>query len=299
MLNPRHLKVFISVYEEGSMTAAAEKIHMSQPAVSQTIRDIEDRYGVDFFERYGSKIYVTEAGKILYMYSKRIMNLYRDMDEAIMRNEGVREIRVGANISAGTAHLSELISQFNQRFPDISVKAMVFQSPVLLKALQQNELDLALVEDQKSENNFTEFIMEPYYEDKIVVISSPSHPLAGKSVDLEKLSDETFLFREKTAGVREKFDGILAAKGIEVNVGWECTSSEALTDAVMRNMGIAVLPYLLVKKELDEGNVSEIRLNDADLSRKLNITYHKDKVLTQPLCSFMELARSLGRKRFK
>lgn len=293
MLTPRQLEIFSSVFEEGSMTGAARKIHMSQPAVSQTIREIEDQYGTELFERYGSKLYVTEAGRILYHYSRRIMNLYRDLDEAIQLNDGVREIRVGANISAGTAQLIGLIQKFNQSYPNIAVKTMVFQAPVLLKALQQNELDIALVEDQKKTGGFGDFVMEPYYKDRIMVACSTDHPFAGQSVKIRALENETFLFREKGAGVRDMFDNILSLKGMQVNVGWECTSTDAIVEAVKLNMGIAVLPYLLVKKYLDAGEISEITISDVWLSRNLNITYHKDKVLTKPLRDFIDLVREL------
>ena len=293
MINPRQLELFTAVYEEGSMTAAARKLHMSQPAVSQAVKDIEDRYDTGLFERRGSKLYITEAGRTLYGFSKRILNLYSDMDEAIRLNEGVREIRVGANISAGTAHLTKLITRFNEKYPDIAVKAMVFQGPVLLRALHHNELDIALIEDQKNSPEMSDIITEPYYKDRIAVIASTDHPCAGKKVELSQLADETFLFREKSAGVRKLFDGILTAKGLSVNIGWECTSSEALADAVKLKMGIAVLPYLLIKDQLDAGKIAEIRIKDADLSRNLNIAYHRDKILTDPLLYFIDRVRNI------
>ncbi|MCR5388661.1 MAG: LysR family transcriptional regulator, partial [Lachnospiraceae bacterium] len=144
MINPRQLEIFMAVCDEKSMTAAAKKLYMTQPAVSQTIKDVEGQYNCELFERHGTKLYITEAGKVLYEYARRIMNLYRDLDNAISLNSGVREIRVGANISAGTAHLTELICRFSERYPDIAVKAMVFQAPVLFNALKNNELDIAL-----------------------------------------------------------------------------------------------------------------------------------------------------------
>ena len=293
MLSTRQLVIFSAVYEEGSMTAAAGKIHMSQPAVSQTIREIEEEYGTEVFERYGSRLFVTDAGEILYGYAKRILNLYRDLDQEIRQNDGVREIRVGGNISAGTAQMTGLVTRFCQLYPDIHVKVMVFQAPVLLRALQRNELDLALVEDQKDRNYWGELILEPYYHDRIIVIGSPDHPFAGKTVRLQDLSEETFLFRERGAGVRDMFDSILNLRKMSVKVGWECTSTDALVEAVRLKMGIAVLPYLLVKKRLDAGEIREIRLSDVSLERRLNIARHKDKVLTKPLRDFMELVRML------
>lgn len=295
MLTPRQLEVFVSVYEENGMTAAARKLYMTQPAVSQIIKDIEDEYMIDLFERYGSKLFVTQAGEVLYNYSKRIMNLYNDLDEAIKLNDGVREIRIGANISAGTAQLTGFILDFKELYPDITVKSKVAQAPSILRGLIQNELDIILVEDQKKNVNYGDVIMEPYYDDRLAVVCAPLHPLADKKVKIKKLENETFLLREKGAGVRDMFDEILSVKGVKIDVAWECTSTDAISEAVKLNMGIAVLPYLLVKKYLDARELSEIYISDISLSRKLNITYHKDKILTKPLQDFMNIVRNCSK----
>ncbi len=295
MISNRQLEVFAAVYEERSMTAAARKIHMTQPAVSQMIKDIENAYETKLFERYGSRLHVTQAGNILYDYARRIMNLYTDLDEEIRRNEGVREIRIGGNISVGTAQMIYLVDEFNKLHPDIKVKVMVYQAPVIMNAILNNELDVAMVEDQTGNSFSGEFISEPYYLDKIVITASPEHRFAGKTVKLKELQNENFLFRERGAGVRDKFDHILRSHDVNVNVVWQCTSTEAIVSAVSRNMGISVLPYLLVKDFLDKGVINEIKLSDVSLSRNLNIIFHKDKVITKPLEDFINIVRSFGK----
>lgn len=292
MLSNRQLEIFIAVYEEGSMTAAARKIHMTQPAISQTIKEIEYQYNTEMFERYGARLHITQAGKTLYKYAKRILNLYKDLDEAIMLHDGVKEIRIGANISAGTAQIMPLLESYKKLHPDIEVKVMVFQAPVLLKAIQENELDLALIEDQKKNSGYGDLIMEPYYQDRITVVASNNHAFAGKTTTLKQLVNENFLFRERGAGVRDMFDNILNSKNLSVNIGWQCTSTEAIVDAVEHEIGIAVLPYLLIKKYLDAGQIQEITLSDVSLSRMLNIVYHKDKVITQPLQDMINLVKA-------
>ena len=173
MISNRQLEVFAAVYEERSMTAAGRRIHMTQPAVSQTIKDIENIYETQLFERYGSRLHVTQAGNILYDYARRIMNLYADLDEEIRRNEGVREIRVGGNISVGTAQMIYLVEEFNKIHPDIKVKVMVYQAPVIMNAILNNELDVAMVEDQTGNTFNQEYISEPS-RTSTVCFGSPS-----------------------------------------------------------------------------------------------------------------------------
>ncbi len=296
MISNRQLEVFAAVYEERSMTAAGRRIHMTQPAVSQTIKDIENIYETQLFERYGSRLHVTQAGNILYDYARRIMNLYADLDEEIRRNEGIKEIRVGGNISVGTAQMIYLVEEFKKIHPDIDVKVMVYQAPVIMNAILNNELDVAMLEDQTGNTFNREYLSEPYYLDKIVIVASPEHRFAGKTVKLKELENEGFLFRERGAGVRDKFDNILRSHDVNVNVVWQCTSTEAIVAAVSRNMGISVLPYLLVKEYLDKGEICEIKLSDVPLSRNLNIIWHKDKVITKPLEDFINIVRKFGKE---
>ena len=287
MLNTRHFEIFMLVCDEGSMTAASKKLHISQPAISQTIKEIEDTYKTQVFERYGSKLYVTQTGKKLYEYSRRILNIYNEMDTEISNGEIIDEIRVGGNISVGAAQMINFVHKFNEIYPDIKVKVMIYQATILINALRTNQLDLAMIEEKKCDSG--DISMIPYCNDRISVIAPIDHPLAGKTVSFNDICGEPFLFRERGSGVRNLFDHILRTKNKSVDIAWECSSTSAIVDAVREHIGIAVVPYLLVKKHLDAGRISEIMLNDASLSRRLCVATHKDKVITKPIQDFIDI----------
>ena len=121
-MNNRQLTIFRTVCEEGSMTKAAEKLYMTQPAVSQTIKELEQESGVCFLERYNRKVVPTESGRLLYQYACHILGLYQDLEQHLKETEGVRTIRIGANLSVGVKMLRGFIRAFEKKYPDIQVK---------------------------------------------------------------------------------------------------------------------------------------------------------------------------------
>ncbi|SDB29737.1 LysR family transcriptional regulator [Eubacterium oxidoreducens] len=290
MISNRQLEVFVTVYEEKSMTNAGKKLFMTQPAVSQAIREIEAYYGVTLFERVGSKLYVTRSGETMYFYAKRIFTLFEEMNTEMCNVQGVREITVGVNISAGTELVRTYINRFHEEYPQIKVRVKVSRSSVLEKWLKEQELDFAIWEDLVQKADY--LVQEPYYKDKIVVVASKDHPLvARENLVLKDLENQPFLLRERGAGVREKFEQLMRLNDMAVDILWESTSTKALVKAAQEGYGIAVLPYLLVKEYVENGSLVELAITDVSLKRNLNIVYHKDKVFSEPLQRLMDIVR--------
>ena len=124
-MNNRQLTIFRTVCEEGSMTKTAEKLYMTQPAVSQTIKELEQESGVCFLERYNRKVVPTESGRLLYQYACHILGLYQDLEQHLKETEGVRTIRIGANLSVGVKMLRGFIRAFEKKYPD----CLLYTSP--------------------------------------------------------------------------------------------------------------------------------------------------------------------------
>ena len=175
-MNNRQLTIFRTVCEEGSMTKAAEKLYMTQPAVSQTIKELEQESGVCFLERYNRKVVPTESGRLLYQYACHILGLYHDLEQHLKETEGVRTIRIGANLSVGVKMLRGFIRAFEKKYPDIQVKVTVSGSVRLMELLKTHQIDLGLMEDLPGE---TDYIQEPFAKDRTLIVAAPDHPLAG------------------------------------------------------------------------------------------------------------------------
>ncbi len=289
-MNNRHMKIFIHVYEKLNMTMAAEALFISQPSVSQAIKELEEYYGVRLFERYPKKLYPTPEGDLLYSYCKQILGLYNEAKKDILALSGKAAIKVGANISVGTVLIREYIDKLHAKYPDIKVYVRVAGSKKLIDMLQRHELDFALMEDLIFDSSL---IQEPFYNDKIVFICSPDHPRAGQTdIRFEDLVNEDFLLRNSGVGVRDKFDYLMKLHDINVEPLWESTNTRALINAAEAGYGIAVLPYLLVKKEIENGDVIQMDVESDALMRKLNITYHKDKLFNKWSLEFINIIKS-------
>ncbi len=283
----RHLWIFIAVYDERNMTAAANKLFMTQPSVSQAIKELENYYGVVLFERLSRKLYITESGEKLYQYAAHIIKLFDELEDNLKENAIKKKLTIGSNYTVGVVLIHKYIEIFKKLYPSSEVMVIVNKSSVLLEMLRKNELDLALTEEVNNESDMVEDFLA---NDRIVVIAHPEHHLfSKKEVIPQDIVNEHLLLREKGAGVRNLFELRMNQIGLSIKPYWESTSTTALINAAKNKIGIAILPYHLVKEHLALGNLKELKVKDLDLNRKLTIIYHKNKFLTGAMQDFINI----------
>lgn len=286
----RHLKVFVAVCELNSITKAAEKLYIAQPAVSCTIKELEEYYNLKLFDRISKRLYLTEAGKILLGYAMHIVSLFEEMEGNVRDFNKPGRLRIGSSITIGTSFLPVYVKNFNTQYPQVEVYVTIDSSDIIEKKILQNELDFALIEGIV---HLEGIINEAYMDDELIIICSPDHPFCKyESVTLSRFTAEKFLLREKGSGTRELFDNVLASLGYSVMPTWESTSTLALINAVINGHGISVLPYMLVKDMLNEGRISSIQIDGLRFKRKFNIIYHKNKFLTASAKAFIEMCKT-------
>lgn len=287
----RHMKIYVSVFRLSSMTKAAEELHLAQPSVSLAVRELEDYYGVRLFERIGRHIYPTEAGKEFYSYAVHIVSLFEEMEKKIRNWDTLGILRIGSSITIGTRILPSLIARCQTAFPDLRVEAVVSNSTEIEKKILNNAIDIGLIETQTGQK---ELCSVPFMQDCLCAILPPGHPLAGKKgVSLSQLVRYPFLMREKGSAGREILEAAFSISQLSVRPVWESTSTQAIVKAVSQGLGVAVLPYLLVEKDIQENTVVGRTLNPP-IQRSLNIIYHKSKYLTENMNAFISLCRTYG-----
>ena len=283
----RHLKIFITVCEEGNMTSAANKLFMTQPSISQAIKELENYYGVVLFERLSRKLYITSSGKKLYQYAKHIIKLFDEANNDLRQNSLQKKLIIGANYTAGVVLIHKYIKKFNKLYPNSEIMVNVNKSSILIEMIRKNELDLALIEEIK---NKSDFIEDFFYNDRIVVVAHPKHHLfSKKEVTASDIVNERLLLREKGSGVRNLFELRINQIGLFFKPYWESTSTTALINAAENNIGIAVLPFQLIKDHIASGSLRELKVKDMDFNRKLAIVYHKNKLLTSAMKDFIKI----------
>ena len=287
----RHMKIFASVCEKNcNTTKAAEAMHITQPAVSLAIRELEQYYGVTLFDRIGRRLRLTEAGQRFWEYASHISALFEDMEKGMRNWDSFGLLRVGASITIGSQFLPSYVKAFYNCYPGTEVRVLVASSDELEQRILTSELDFALIEGVA---HHPSILSEEYMEDHLTVICPANGYFQnGQVLTVEEFKQQKFLLREPGSGTREVFDRAAESAGFSVQPIWEAMSTTALVNAVINGLGIAVLPHRMVTGPLERGLVTAIRVEGMDFRRRFHITYHKEKFLTTSAKAFIDLCRN-------
>lgn len=281
----RVLKIFIAVAEELNMHRAAERLYISQPSVSQAIADLEKEYHVKLFERISQRLYLTDTAKELLTYAYRVVRAYEEMENMLLSKGQLKQIRIGTSVSVGTCLLYELLDQMQQQHPEVEVSVVVNNTGYIEQLLLESQIDVGIVEGKIVAHDLQCFDV---CEDELILVSSPTHPLAHMICTMDELQGEIFISREKGSFDRNQFEKYLKDHQITIQKRWICSNTEAIKNAVIRGYGIAILSRMVVQTELLQGILSEIHLQDVSIKRNIQFVYHKDKFLTDEIQWFAQ-----------
>jgi DNA-binding transcriptional LysR family regulator len=239
-LTLRQLRIFEAVARLLSFTRAAEELHLTQPAVSMQIKQMEQVVGLALFEQVGKKIYLTEAGHEMAQYSRRVISIMAEAEQVIAEMKGLSRGRLTISV-ASTANyfVPRLWAAFRAQHPDVNVSLDVTNRAGLIQALMDNASDLVIM-GQPPEN--LDVVAESFMPNPLVVVAPPSHPLAGKKkIPLGRLQQETFLVREQGSGTRSLMERVFAEKDLKLSAPMEMSSTEAIKQGVEAGLGLALL----------------------------------------------------------
>lgn len=274
----RHLKIFLCVAESGGMTAAAQKLYVSQPTVSQAISELEKYYGVRLFERLSQKLYITEDGQKMLYYARHIIDTFSDM-ENVMREAGENpQLNIGCSVSVGTYLVNRLLDMAEERLKKCRVNVTVDNTSCIEKMILSNEADIGIVEGVVTD---PDLVITPVCEDKLMLVSGKSHKLAGrKNLKFSDLDGENFISREKGSTDRNQLERLLDEKKITLNRCWHSSNTEAIKNAVMHGRGITAISSMLVEKECAAGELVMLDVEGLPVNRTINLIYHKNKYIS-------------------
>lgn len=289
----RHMRIFVEVYQRHSITRAAEALHLAQPSVSLAVKELESYYGIQLFDRIGRKICPTAGAKMFYGYALHIVSLFDELERHVKNWDALGTLCIGTSITIGTHILPVLVKSFQQAYPDVKVQAVVSNSSDIERRVLNNTIDLGLMETQPEHEDICAV---PFMQDALDAVVSWNHPLADRNeVSLAELSEYPFLMREHGSAGREILDACFSAQQLTVHPRLESSSTQAIISAVAEGLGVAVLPRLLVERDVRDGLVKTLALSP-QLKRNLNIIYHKKKYLTPNMCAFQDLCMQYGKR---
>ena len=286
----RHLKIFVTVCEEGSITKAAQKLFISQPTVSFAVSELEKHYGIKLFDRLSKRLYLTDAGTKLLPYAQHILLMFDEMEAGAQNLNNSGTLRIGASVTIGNCLIPGLLKSFTENYPDVAVKIQVDNSEKIEQAILDSQIDLGLIEGMTHND---QLVSEAFQNDELVLLLAPGHRLETQtSVMPEQLKDEPFLMRERGSGGREILESALLLHNIDIEPAWESISTQAIIQAVAGGLGISVLPRLLVEPLLAQGLLVTRPIEGISLKRKFFIVYHKNKYITNIMQEFIGLCHS-------
>lgn len=284
----RHLIIFIAVAETGKMSSAAAKYYISQPTVSQTIKELEEHYGVLLFDRISKKLYITQAGKNLLTYAKLVVDQFNQLEDNMFTGF-TEKLRIGATVTVGSCILSSILNQFKEKMPNVDTFSYVNNTKVIEEKLINSELDVGIVEGRIKNHDL---ITLPVMKDSLVIVCNKNHRLAGmKKVSIKELEKEDFVMREEGSGTRELFEHYMSKNGAKIKVSWEVSCPNAIKKAVKDNNCLAAISERLVEDEINAEEFYAIKCNDNSLERSFLMVYYKNKFLNESmktLCDILE-----------
>lgn len=274
----RQFKVFESVVRNHSYTNAAKELHLTQPAVSMQVKQLEENAGLPLLEQIGKKIYPTTAGKAMYKASVDILSRIGELDNTVEELKG--EVKGALQVSVVTTSkyfMPQLLGAFLQRYPDVEPKLKFTNRANVVERLTNNIDDFVVMGQMPDDEKFDSY---PFLENIIVIAAPPNHPLAKKkNIELKDLVNERFLSREQGSGTRQVFDRMMEKEGLNTEPYMELGSSEAIKQAVMAGLGVAVLSLYSLKLELDAGKLVLLDVKGFPVRRRWYVVHLKGKKL--------------------
>jgi len=288
----RRLQVFFTVARLLSFTKAAESLHMTQPAVTFQIRQLEEYFNTRLFDRTHNKISLTEAGEQVFAYAERIIALYNEMDNQVRTLTGdvIGVLVVGASTTIAEYRIPALLGEFQQKFPDVKLRLRVSNTVGIVHMVENNEIDVGIVEAPVSNKNL---VVTVCWYDQLMCICPPNHKLAKKEkIKINEIVDYPFIGREEGSGTREVIGEYLHEHGLnlsDLETTMEFGSPESVKSAVEAGLGLSIISQSTLHKELKLGTLKAVAL-DPPMTRPFSIVYQRQKFRLRAMEEFLEFA---------
>ncbi len=286
-LTLRQIEVFNAVARHQNYTRAAEELHLSQPAVSMQIRQLEEGIGLPLFEQVGKQMHLTDAGDQMYIYSREIAGL---LDEAEILFEAIKGVKHGTltiSVATTASHFAtRLLAEFAKQHEGITISLDVTNREALRRQLENNEPDLVIM-GQPPEGVDVE--AAAFMDNPLVMIAPAHHPLIGqKKIPLSHFANENFVVREPGSGTRGATQRFFDEHGVPFNTGIEMTSNEAIKQAVEAGLGLGIVSIHTLELELETRRLHILDVQDFPIMRHWYVHQRKGKRLSPAALAFKE-----------
>jgi LysR family transcriptional regulator, transcriptional activator of the cysJI operon len=294
-MDTRQLAAFCAVVERKSFSQAAERLGITQPAVSLQIRSLEERLGQRLLDRSGRRVEPTEAGRRLYRGAQRLLTL-EDQLLAELAADGDGEIRgaleIGASTGPGGSVLPPLLCEFQRANPGVAVELSVFDTQTVVEMVADRELELGVVGAARRHRSV---VFESFFRDEVVLACPPGHRFAGRTISLEELRTEPLIVMQEGAGVRQVIEDELRAAGTrfrDLDVQLVLGLQESVKVAVAAGYGVTFISSAAVESDLAAGTLASARVRGLEPAREISLVRARGRSATRAADAFVAFARA-------
>ena len=293
-MDTRQLAAFCAVVERKSFSQAAERLGVTQPAVSLQVRALEKRLGAQLLDRSGRRVEPTEAGARLYRGAQRLLALEEQLLEEVAGDgdgELAGELRLGASTGPAAVVVPLLLCEFQLEHPGVKVALSVHDTHSVVELVAARELELGIVGAARRHRSVR---FEPFFEDEVILACPPGHAFAGRSVGIDELRADRLILMQEGAGVRQIVDDELRELGLrlrDLDVRLELGLQESVRSAVQAGYGVAFISRTAVESELAAGTLAAARVEGLEATREISLVRAAGRTPTRAADAFVAFAR--------
>jgi DNA-binding transcriptional LysR family regulator len=292
-MDTRQLQAFCAVVEKKSFSQAAEKLGVTQPAVSLQVRALEQRVGQTLLDRSGRRVEPTEAGKRLYRSAQRMLALEQQLFEEVSEDDAGLHgtLSIGASTGPGAHLVPLLLCEFQRAHPDLHVALSIWDTQTVIDRVAERELELGVVGALRRHRSL-EF--EPLVRDEIVLAVPPGHRAAGGTLSVEELQEETLIVMQEGAGVRQVVEEELRRAGLRlrgVEPKLELGLQESIKSAVGAGYGVSFISRTAIEGELTAGTLAAARVEGVEPARQIYVVRARGRAATRAADEFLSFAK--------
>jgi DNA-binding transcriptional LysR family regulator len=293
-MDTRQLAAFCAVVERKSFSKAAERLGVTQPAVSLQIRSLEQRLGTQLLDRSGRRVEPTEAGRRLYASAQKLLTLEEQLVEDVAGGEGklTGTLELGASTGPGGTVVPLLLCEFQELHADVRVRLSVSDTQTVVDQVADRELELGVVGAARRHRGV---LFEPFFRDEVVLACPGGHRFAGRTISIDELRTETLIVMQEGAGVRQVIEDVLRGAGVrlrDLDVRLELGLQESVRSAVLAGHGITFISRLAIEADLGAGSIATARVRGLDPVREIFLVRASGRTETRAAQAFLEFARS-------
>jgi DNA-binding transcriptional LysR family regulator len=293
-MDTRQLAAFCEVVERKSFSQAAERLGVTQPAVSLQVRSLEKRLGTKLLDRSGRRVEPTEAGQRLYRAAQRMLSVEGQLLEELAGEEAELrgELALGASTGPGGAVVPVLLCEFQREHPQVTVALSVSDTNRVIEQVADRELELGIVGAAPRHRGV---VFEPLFRDQVILACPPKHRFAGKQIGLDDLRDEPLILMQEGAGVRQVIEEELRRAGVrlrDLDVRLELGLQESVKSAVAAGFGVTFISRSGVEAELAAGTLASARVKGLEPAREISLVRAAGRSPTRAAEAFVEFARA-------